>query len=133
MPGFLRNHGIIRFSSSLTLLFLLVLSTLLNACAHKINIQQGNVLTQESMAKIAIGMHQDKVVRLVGNPLLVSPFHPNRWDYVYSFYEGNSGDKQFSYVSLLFDNENLIKIDVRKDPLKESDINTLHEKSREQD
>jgi outer membrane protein assembly factor BamE len=50
---------------------------------HKIDIQQGNVVTQEMVAKLKPGMSRSQVRFALGTPLVADPFHPDRWDYVY--------------------------------------------------
>lgn len=50
---------------------------------YKIDIQQGNVVTQEMLDKLKAGMTPSQVRFILGSPLVQDPFHPNRWDYVY--------------------------------------------------
>lgn len=50
---------------------------------HKIDIQQGNVVTQDMVAKLKPGMTRSQVRFALGTPLVVDPFHSDRWDYVY--------------------------------------------------
>lgn len=52
---------------------------------HKIDIQQGNVVTQEMVAKLQPGMTRNQVRFALGTPLLVDPFRTDRWDYFYSY------------------------------------------------
>jgi outer membrane protein assembly factor BamE len=51
---------------------------------HRIEIQQGNVVTEEMLARLKPGMTPSQVRFVLGTPLLVDPFRDNRWDYVYS-------------------------------------------------
>ena len=53
--------------------------------AHKIDIQQGNAVTQEMVAKLQPGMTRNQVRFVLGTPLLVDPFRDDRWDYFYSY------------------------------------------------
>jgi outer membrane protein assembly factor BamE len=53
--------------------------------AHKIDIQQGNAVTQEMVAKLQPGMTRNQVRFVLGTPLLVDPFRADRWDYFYSY------------------------------------------------
>jgi outer membrane protein assembly factor BamE len=55
---------------------------------HKIDIQQGNAITQEMVDKLKPGMTQSQVRFILGTPLVQDPFHPNRWDYFYRYVKG---------------------------------------------
>ena len=50
---------------------------------HKIDIQQGNYVTQDMVAKLKPGMTRSQVRFALGTPLIVDPFRTDRWDYVY--------------------------------------------------
>jgi outer membrane protein assembly factor BamE len=50
---------------------------------HKIDIQQGNYITQDMVAKLKPGMTKSQVRFVLGTPLVADPFHTDRWDYVY--------------------------------------------------
>lgn len=47
------------------------------------DVQQGNVVTQEMASKLKPGMSREQVRFVLGTPLVVDPFHADRWDYVY--------------------------------------------------
>nr|VFJ88564.1 MAG: outer membrane protein assembly factor BamE [Candidatus Kentron sp. LFY] len=68
---------------------------------YKIDIQQGNLVTQEMLNKLKRGMDKRKVRFILGTPLIVSAFDRDRWDYVYSFQSGG-GDRKQSKLSLFF-------------------------------
>jgi outer membrane protein assembly factor BamE len=51
---------------------------------YRIDIQQGNVVTSEQMARLKTGMTRLQVRDIMGTPLLNDAFHVNRWDYVFS-------------------------------------------------
>ena len=52
---------------------------------YRIDIQQGNLLTQEMVAKLKPGMTRAQVRFTLGSPLVVDPFRTDRWDYVYMY------------------------------------------------
>ncbi|MDO9132405.1 outer membrane protein assembly factor BamE [Hydrogenophaga sp.] len=52
---------------------------------YKIDILQGNVVTREQAAALQTGMGRDQVRDILGSPLLISVFHADRWDYVFTF------------------------------------------------
>jgi outer membrane protein assembly factor BamE len=51
---------------------------------YKIDIIQGNFVSKEMVAALKPGMTKDQVGEVLGTPLLVSVFHADRWDYVFS-------------------------------------------------
>lgn len=106
------------------IILLALLSTLLlSACSiHRIDVQQGNVITQEMFEKLKIGMVKQQVERVLGTPLVVDPFHRNRWDYVYIFKAGDTDERQSAHLSLYFDNDKLNKINVDSELPKEADV-----------
>lgn len=70
---------------------LLLAASLLFGCTYiptlpyKIDIQQGNVVTQEMVEKLKPGMTRSQVRFVLGTPLITDVFHDNRWDYIYYF------------------------------------------------
>jgi outer membrane protein assembly factor BamE len=77
---------------------------------HKIEIRQGNLISQEMRERLKPGMTHSQVRALLGTPLVSDPFHANRWDYVYRFeQDGKLVDKQ--RLTLHFDSDRLARID----------------------
>jgi outer membrane protein assembly factor BamE len=52
---------------------------------YKIDINQGNYITQDMVEKLKVGQTKQQVRTVLGTPLLSDPFHADRWDYVYQF------------------------------------------------
>jgi outer membrane protein assembly factor BamE len=52
---------------------------------YKLDINQGNYVTQDQVDRLKVGQTQQQVRMALGTPLLVDPFHATRWDYLYSF------------------------------------------------
>ena len=52
---------------------------------YKIDINQGNYLSQDTVDKLKVGMTQTQVRQTLGTPLVTSPFRTDRWDYVYEY------------------------------------------------
>ena len=92
-----------------------LLTWLLGGCGmqvpgiYRIDIQQGNVLTQEQLAKLEYGMEKRKVRFVLGTPLLTDAFNQDRWDYYYS-YEKGGGEKVQRRVSVFFEEERLVRL-----------------------
>jgi outer membrane protein assembly factor BamE len=75
---------------------------------YKIDIQQGNVVTQDMIDQLRPGMTRRQVRFIMGNPLITDTFHANRWDYLYSLQPGG-GARQQERISLVFDgNDQLV-------------------------
>ncbi len=56
---------------------------------YRIDIQQGNFISQEVAAKLREGMTKEQVRFLLGAPLLNDMFHAERWDYLFRLQKGN--------------------------------------------
>ena len=52
---------------------------------YRIDINQGNYLSQDAVDRLKPGMTQAQVRQTLGTPLLTSPFRSDRWDYVYEY------------------------------------------------
>lgn len=92
---------------------LLLLPLLLAGCMlapHKIDIQQGNYVDQEMVAKLKPEMTRSQVRFVLGTPLVADSFHPNRWDYVYM--TGRAGDvRSQRKITVVFDGDKLKHIE----------------------
>jgi outer membrane protein assembly factor BamE len=62
-----------------------LLATACGSIVYKQNIQQGNVLDNEDVEALELGMTKRQVRALLGSPSVSSPFHQDRWDYMNSF------------------------------------------------
>lgn len=77
---------------------------------HRIDVQQGNALEQEAVDKLKTGMTRSQVRFLLGTPLLIDPFHTNRWDYVYNYRtSGKLTEKK--RLMLIFEGDVLARIE----------------------
>jgi len=76
---------------------------------HKIDIQQGNVIDQNMVNKLAPGLDKKQVEFIMGTPVLIDPFHTERWEYIYSFQEGGKVREQ-RHITLHFENGKLAYI-----------------------
>lgn len=99
-------------------LIVLISLSLLAACnarlptftPYKVEIRQGNLITQDMRAKIKVGMTQSQVKAALGAPLVTDPYHANRWDYVYSLaQQGQVVESQ--RLTLYFTGDKLSRID----------------------
>ena len=82
---------------------------------YRIDINQGNVLTQEDIDQLREGMNKSQVQFLLGSPTMLDPFHLERWEYVYSITVGWKPRAQ-RRLSLVFDRDTLVQIEGDLDP-----------------
>ena len=84
-------------------------SLYLSACSiHRVDVQQGNVIEQEIVDQLKVGITKDQVMFLMGTPLIMDIFRNNRWDYVYSLKTKESIEKQ--KLTLYFEEDKLVEI-----------------------
>jgi outer membrane protein assembly factor BamE len=89
-------------------------SLLLSACSswhlvHKIDVQQGNVITQDEINQLEPGMSRRQVQFIMGSPMVADVFHQDRWDYIYRLQPGY-GEPSEEHVTLFFDDDSLERI-----------------------
>ena len=94
-----------------------ILILLVSACSkdkipgvYRIDIQQGNDVTQEMINKLKPDMSKHQVAYVMGTPLIIDTFHPDRWDYIYSFHPGN-GKREQRRITLFFEQDKLTHIE----------------------
>lgn len=94
----------------LTISVLLALA--LSACGivYKQDIQQGNVLNEDDVAELNIGMTKRQVMVLLGSPSVQSPFHDDRWDYMNTF-APRSRNTVKRVLTLRFENDRLASVE----------------------
>lgn len=72
---------------------------------YRIDVQQGNVLNQDMVAQLKPGQTRDQVRFLLGTPLITDIFHQQRWDYVYRYQNGQTGQVESRKFAVFFDTE----------------------------
>jgi outer membrane protein assembly factor BamE len=91
---------------------LIVLAALaLAACVYRIDIQQGNLLDEDDINKVDLGMTRSQVQFLLGTPMVSDSFHRDRWDYAYYYRRGRSPDADRRWVVVYFENDRVQRID----------------------
>lgn len=90
---------------------MLAVALALSSCflkPHKVDIQQGNYIDAETLARLKPGMTRSQVRFLLGTPLIVDAFHPDRWDYL--FIDRRAGTLRHERrATLWFDGDNLVR------------------------
>jgi outer membrane protein assembly factor BamE len=82
---------------------------------YKMTVQQGNIITEEMVDQLELGMTKSQVRYLLGTPLLTDMFHTNRWDYTYTIRRGHE-PMQTKRLTLFFDEDSLSRIDGAMQP-----------------
>ena len=97
---------------------IVIAAVALTACVYRIDIQQGNLLDDEDIAQVDLGMTRSQVQFLLGTPMIADSFHRDRWDYAYYFRRGRSNDVIQRWVVVYFENDRVSRIerDVERDP-----------------
>lgn len=98
---------------------------------YKIDIQQGNVIEQDMIDKLKPGMDKNQVKFIMGTPVIVDPFHNERWEYIFSMQKGGGVRKQ-RHITLHFDEDEKLThvsgdVEVSNVPRVENDIVTEKE------
>jgi len=77
---------------------------------YKMDVAQGNEVTQEMVDQLRPGMTQSQVRYVMGTPLLTDTFNQNRWDYVYQMVEEDERTEK-RRVTLYFENNRLVRLE----------------------
>jgi outer membrane protein assembly factor BamE len=76
---------------------------------YKIDIRQGNIITQDMVDQLRPGMTKRQVTFVMGTPLVADPFYQDRWDYVYNYQPGG-GERVGERLTVFFENDALVRI-----------------------
>ncbi|GMQ96672.1 MAG: hypothetical protein BMS9Abin15_0347 [Gammaproteobacteria bacterium] len=97
---------------------------------YKVDVQQGNDVTQEQVNNLRPGMSRNQVRFALGTPLILDPFHQERWDYIYTLTPGG-GEMIERRVSLYFKEDRLTRIEGDLRPMFAEQAKALAEQNRE--
>lgn len=94
-------------------LLIILAITLISGCSHLhpyiVDVQQGNIIDQNMMAKLHPGISKNETITILGTPLLDNMFDQNIWSYAYTK-QINGGPIEQKQLTLEFKNNKLIKI-----------------------
>ena len=104
-PG--SGQSSMQFSVTKSIALALVLCLLVGStgCVYRANISQGNIVEEEDLDQVEVGMTRNQVRFLLGTPMIADPFHQDRWDYVYYVKIGRNDASAKRWVTILFDGE----------------------------
>lgn len=100
----------------LLILTILIGFATLSGCAfpgvYKLNVQQGNIVTQDMLDQLEPGMTERQVKYVMGTPVIQTPLpqasniqagrKPQRWDYIYTLEQRDKVTKQY-HIRVFFD------------------------------
>jgi outer membrane protein assembly factor BamE len=88
----------------------LFIAATLSGCGlvYRIDVQQGNYVTQDLVDRLKPGMTKAEVKQILGTPLLIDVFHANRWDYYFSNVKGGKAQDR-SRISVFFENDKVAR------------------------
>jgi outer membrane protein assembly factor BamE len=77
---------------------------------YRIDIQQGNFVSQEMVAQLKPGMSKEQVRLVLGTPLLTDIFHADRWDYLY-WRERPGAKRESRKLTVFFEDGKVTRLD----------------------
>ena len=90
--------------------------TCLSACSfvgfpgvYKIDVEQGNIVTQEMADQLKPGMSRRQVRFIMGTPLIEDTFNQDRWDYPYVKRNGLTVLSE-SRLTVVFEGDSLVTV-----------------------
>jgi outer membrane protein assembly factor BamE len=77
---------------------------------YRINVEQGNVVTEEMVEQLRPGLNRRQVRYIMGTPLIEDSFHEDRWDYRYMLRNGNQMLSE-TQLTLWFEGDELVRVE----------------------
>ena len=81
-----------------------------SGCVYQANLSQGNLLKQEDLDQVEVGMTRAQVRFLLGTPMVDDPFHIDRWDYVYFLRVGRNSATFKRWVSIYYSDDTVREV-----------------------
>ena len=100
---------------------------LLVACGafpYKVEVAQGNFVSKEQVSALKTGMPRAQVMDILGTPLLVSVFHADRWEYVFTMKRQGVESKPYK-LTVFFKGDLLDKVDGSDMPTEQEFVDAL--------
>lgn len=77
---------------------------------YRIDIPQGNIITQDMIDQLRPGLTKRQVNFILGTPLIRDTFDQDRWDYVYSYQPGG-GERLQERLAVFFEDGALVRFE----------------------
>jgi outer membrane protein assembly factor BamE len=88
---------------------------------YRMEIQQGNFVSQEMLSQLKIGMTKDQVRFVMGTPLITDSFHADRWDYVFRRQKPSSSELEHHKFAAFFEGGKLVRMESDVKPAASAD------------
>jgi len=82
---------------------------------YRMEVVQGNVVTQEMAAQLRPGLSREQVRNVLGSPLLADVFHADRWDYVFTIRRQGAAPQR-RHMTVLFQGDKLASFEAPQLP-----------------
>lgn len=89
---------------------LALLCLLATACVYRVDVQQGNLLDDDDIAAVKVGMTRSQVRFLLGTPIVSDDFRTDRWDYMYYLRRGRSTEPDQRWLIVFFNGDTVTEI-----------------------
>jgi outer membrane protein assembly factor BamE len=103
---------------TLSLLLAAVVAPIVAGCnplnvfsVYRMEVQQGNYVSQEMVSQLRAGMTRDQVRFVMGTPLVTDVFRPDRWDYIYMRRRANAREFEERRLTVFFENDRLARVE----------------------
>jgi outer membrane protein assembly factor BamE len=77
---------------------------------YRIDVEQGNIIDQEKVDKLKIGMSRRQVRFILGTPMIEDSFNTDRWDYTHTIRNGRDSILNQNLI-VFFEGEKLSRIE----------------------
>ena len=88
---------------------------------YRVEIVQGNAITREQAALVKPGMSRQQVRDILGTAMLSSPFHAERWDYVFTIRRQGTPEQR-RHIVARFEGDLLLRLEAPADLPSESEF-----------
>lgn len=89
----------------------MLLALVAAGCVYRMDVQQGNLLDAEQIDQVEVGMTRSQVRFLLGTPMVIDSFNPDRWDYVYRLQRGHSRKIEKRHLVVWFEGDKVIRVE----------------------
>jgi outer membrane protein assembly factor BamE len=116
---FRKSYGAALKHQALSAIGLFALCASLAGCifpgVFRIDVAQGNIVTEKMVAQLKPGMTREQVLYVMGTPIIQDTLHPDRWDYVYSISRAGTTPELY-HVKLIFEGNKFVSVEGQPPP-----------------